>query len=116
MWPASSRQEMRLSGARFFEISPSIGIVRDTPESSSASHQLTISPDVRSNRLSCQRHLIPPLSAIACQESSLHGLGHWQRWFKINVEKAIDDFLACSPHLDPRLATYARSARCGCVL
>jgi hypothetical protein len=63
MWSASSRKGMRLSGARFFEMSPSIGMVKDIPSSLSASHQPTIAPDARSKRLSCQRQLMIPLSS-----------------------------------------------------
>jgi hypothetical protein len=56
------------------------------------------------------------LDSLACRESALHGLGHWQRQHPDEVARIVDDLLAASPTLDPRLATYARSARCGCVL
>ena len=52
----------------------------------------------------------------ACQESALHGLGHWQRGHARRVCAIIDGFLAANPQLDPRLISYAKSARCGCVL
>jgi hypothetical protein len=56
------------------------------------------------------------LRSLAGQESALHGLGHWQRQHADPVVKIIDRFLDAHPALDPRLAAYARSARCGCVL
>ena len=64
IWPDSSRQGIKLSGPRFFEISPSIGIVGDIPASDRASHQLTIVPDARSKRLSCHLHLMSPFSSM----------------------------------------------------
>lgn len=56
------------------------------------------------------------LDSIACQESALHGLGHWQPGYQNRVATIIDDFCARSPETDPRLLAYAKSARCGCVL
>jgi len=56
------------------------------------------------------------LDSLACQESALHGLGHWQRWYQRDVATIIDEFLGSSQDIDPRLVTYANSARCGCVL
>jgi hypothetical protein len=55
------------------------------------------------------------LPSQACQESALHGLGHWQRRHSA-VTGIIDRFIDNNPALDPRLTSYARSARCGCVL
>lgn len=52
---------------------------------------------------------------VACQESALHGLGHWRWAHGEAVEKIIDDFLRGRPALPHGLRTYARSARCGCV-
>jgi hypothetical protein len=54
------------------------------------------------------------LPSLACQESALHGLGHWQRGHPQQVTRILDAFLQGVPALDPRLAAYARSARCGC--
>ena len=54
--------------------------------------------------------------SLACQESALHGLGHWQRDHDRQVSAIIDDFLAANPEIDTRLVSYANSARCGCVL
>jgi hypothetical protein len=56
------------------------------------------------------------LDSMACQESALHGLGHWHNWHQQPVAPIIDAYLASTSDLDPRLVTYARSARCGCVL
>jgi hypothetical protein len=55
------------------------------------------------------------LESIACQESSLHGLGHWQHRYPQRVDQVIDPFLAAHPNLRPELLAYARSARRGCV-
>jgi hypothetical protein len=54
--------------------------------------------------------------SVACQESALHGLGHWQRAYDRQISGIIDGFLSKNPDIDPRLLTYAKSARCGCVL
>jgi hypothetical protein len=56
------------------------------------------------------------LGSLACQESALHGLGHWQHTHASQVAAIIDGFLAARPELDPPVVIYARSARCGCVL
>ena len=56
------------------------------------------------------------LNSIACQESALHGLGHWQRDYDQKVGQIIDRFCDAHPQADPRLLAYAKSARCGCVL
>src|SRR5258708_31689963 len=56
------------------------------------------------------------LDSIACQESALHGLGHWQRERPMIVESNIDRFLRSNTALDHRLVAYAQAARCGCVL
>ena len=53
---------------------------------------------------------------VACQESALHGLGHWHRDNPAEVESIIDEFLKRQRHLPPSLREYADSARCGCVL
>jgi len=53
---------------------------------------------------------------LACQESDLHGLGHWQRGHDRQVSAIIDGFLDADPDIDTRLIRYANAARCGCVL
>jgi len=52
---------------------------------------------------------------VACQESALHGLGHWHRAHGAAVEGIIDRFLKRERYLPARLRDYACSARCGCV-
>jgi hypothetical protein len=56
------------------------------------------------------------LDSLACQESALHGLGHWQSAYPQEVTAIIDRFLERNRALRPELITYAQSARCGCVL
>ncbi|MGY3145974.1 hypothetical protein ACVWYQ_002973 [Bradyrhizobium sp. USDA 3397] len=56
------------------------------------------------------------LKSIACQESALHGLGHWHRDYSDKVSQIIDRFCEAHAGIDPRLSAYAQSARCGCVL
>ncbi len=56
------------------------------------------------------------LNSLACQESALHGLGHWQRRYPGVVQETIDIYLKREPGLEPRLRQYALSARTGCVL
>ena len=53
---------------------------------------------------------------IACQESSLHGLGHWyHRQQREAVERIIDEYLEREPHIPAELRKYAYWARQGCV-
>jgi hypothetical protein len=52
---------------------------------------------------------------LACQESALHGLGHWQHGYPDRVAEIIDAFLQANPQLDPRLVSYAHKARGGYV-
>jgi len=56
------------------------------------------------------------LDSIACQESALHGLGHWQLYYSEKVTKIIDRFLAIQKNLPDALRTYAVNAARGCVL
>jgi hypothetical protein len=56
------------------------------------------------------------LDSLACQESALHGLGHWHRDRPADVERVVDRFLATGNAADARLLPYAQAARCGCVL
>jgi hypothetical protein len=55
------------------------------------------------------------LDAVACQESALHGLGHWRSAYPDAVEAIVDRFLASATRARPELVAYARSARSGCV-
>lgn len=52
----------------------------------------------------------------ACQESALHGLGHWGEQAPRRRETLIDSFLAGRRAARPELVPYARAARSGCLL
>lgn len=52
---------------------------------------------------------------VACQESALHGLGHWHRGHPTEVEGVIDEYLQRNPALREELREYANSARTGHV-
>lgn len=56
------------------------------------------------------------LGSLACRESALHGLGHWQPYYPQRVKEIIDPFLQSQNDLREELRTYALSASCGCVL
>lgn len=53
------------------------------------------------------------LDSIACQESALHGIGHWQPQYPQRAEHVINAFLGAHPELRLELLCYARSARRG---
>jgi hypothetical protein len=55
------------------------------------------------------------LPSPACQESALHGLGHWARAYPEFTARTIDAYLAANPKLRPELVRYAQSARSGCI-
>lgn len=55
------------------------------------------------------------LQSVACQESALHGLGHWQMHYPVIVAKLIDEFLARNQQLRAELRQYALSAQYGMV-
>jgi hypothetical protein len=55
------------------------------------------------------------LSNPACQESALHGLGHWARAYPDFASAAIDAYLESNPAARPELVRYAQAARSGCV-
>jgi hypothetical protein len=56
------------------------------------------------------------MDSMACQESALHGLGHWHYQYPAETEAIVDRFLASHEHLPEKLRVYAGSARCGCIL
>lgn len=57
------------------------------------------------------------LPHAACQESALHGLGHWHRGDQAHrIEAIIDDFLQHNRARRPELVVYAKNAREGAVL
>jgi len=51
----------------------------------------------------------------ACQESALHGLGHWGDQAPERAEALIDAYLAENRATRPELKRYALAARGGCV-
>ena len=51
----------------------------------------------------------------ACQESALHGLGHWAGAYPEFAATTIDAYLAANPKLRPELLRYAQAARSGCI-
>jgi hypothetical protein len=54
---------------------------------------------------------------VACQESALHGLGHWyDRQHPEEVERIIDEFLGRGQNLRSELRQYAQAARAGLVM
>jgi hypothetical protein len=55
------------------------------------------------------------ISHVACQESALHGLGHWAFDHPEEVAKIIDDFLRREPNLRDDLIAYAEAAKTGCI-
>jgi hypothetical protein len=52
---------------------------------------------------------------VACQESALHGLGHWAFEHKEDVEKIIDNFQRREPNLRADLIDYVEAAKAGCI-
>lgn len=56
------------------------------------------------------------LDSVACQESALHGLGHWEMYYPNPVHKIINSFIANHPDSRSDLLTYAKRARVGHVL
>ena len=54
---------------------------------------------------------------VACQESALHGPGHWyDRQHPEEVERIIDEFLGRGQNLRSELRQYAQAARAGLVM
>lgn len=56
------------------------------------------------------------LDSVACQESALHGLGHWYSGYPQEIGRIIDRYVARSARVRAELLVYAKSARTGCVL
>lgn len=56
------------------------------------------------------------LKSRACQESALHGLGHWYKAYASFVYEAITQFIDTHPNLYPPLYDYAIAARGGRML
>ena len=55
------------------------------------------------------------LDCMACQESALHGLGHWQMHYPEQTQRMIDDYLQRHKRLCAELRDYAMAARRGYV-
>jgi len=51
------------------------------------------------------------LPSIACQESALHGLGHWGKFRQERCRGVITAFLQRHPDIDPKLREYALKAQ-----
>jgi hypothetical protein len=56
------------------------------------------------------------VDSIACRESALHGLGHWQRAYPECVGAIIDNFSMTRPELPEKLRAYMLNAYVGYVL
>ena len=56
------------------------------------------------------------LDSIACRESALHGLGHWQMYYQERVGEIIDTFSMSHPQLPEKLEAYMKAAYTGSVL
>jgi hypothetical protein len=52
---------------------------------------------------------------VACQESALHGLGHWYHEYSVDVETSIKNFLDKNPYISSKLVDYANKAANGLV-
>lgn len=56
------------------------------------------------------------LPSELCRLSALHGLNHWHRDFREEVEQVIDAFLANASDITPGISEYASKARTGSCL
>jgi len=56
------------------------------------------------------------LDSLACRESALHGLGHWQHDYPERVGEIIDRFSMSRPELPEKLKSYMINAYTGYVL
>jgi hypothetical protein len=72
------------------------------------------SPIVNRPALEVMRRTLD-LPHAACQESALHGLGHWRSCCPDNVEAIISGFLKKGKARRPELIDYAEHARLGMV-
>jgi len=50
------------------------------------------------------------LPSIACQESALHGLGHWGLSYEVRCREIIQIYLERQPDIEPALRRYAEAA------
>jgi hypothetical protein len=56
------------------------------------------------------------LDSYTCQESALHGLGHYHYHFPEYIKAVIQEYLDNNPDLSPDLVAYAQNAMTGYVL
>jgi hypothetical protein len=70
--------------------------------------------DIDDTLLSVMSHTLD-LQSRPCQESALHGLGHWHASYPDRVEEIIDAFIGDADHLDQSLLGYAKAARTGAI-
>jgi hypothetical protein len=56
------------------------------------------------------------LDSVACRESALHGLGHWQHEYPEQVGDIINRFSISHRNLRKELETYMKNAFVGYVL
>lgn len=56
------------------------------------------------------------LPSVACQESALHGLGHWHLYYPGHCEQIVRSFIKNSDKARPELLHYAEQASKGSVL
>lgn len=69
----------------------------------------------RDTTLGVMEHALQ-LPHAACQESALHGLGHWHLYHPQLIERMVDTFLTSNDARRPELLPYAKAARQGMVL
>jgi hypothetical protein len=56
------------------------------------------------------------IDSVPCQESALHGLGHWHLQYPQRVEGIIETFLKEHGKIREELQRYAINAARGCIL
>ena len=90
--------------------------VRETVDNLLNPFEVTwLSKEVERAVLDVKRRILS-IDHVACQESALHGLGHWHYAYPDEVETIVDDFLKQNPNIRPELKQYAQRARSGNVL
>lgn len=55
------------------------------------------------------------VKAVAAQEGTLHGLGHWQPYYPLQVKRIVNAFLEQNKNLQPELREYAEKAIAGAI-
>ncbi len=72
------------------------------------------STEMHHTLIACMEQILA-IPHMACQESALHGLGHWSGQYPDEVARIVDAYLVRNPNLPDGLKNYALSARCGCL-